>query len=57
MTDNDIRPMTIAQLAQRWGVSQRTVRRWLKPYEAEIGRRVGNIYNARQVAIILSRLE
>lgn len=57
MTDNDIRPMTLGELAQRWEVDCRTVRRWIKPFEAEIGPRVGNIYNARQVEIILSKLE
>lgn len=50
-------PMTLAQLAARWGVSQRTVRRWLRPFEAEIGPRRGNIYTPQQVKIILSHLE
>lgn len=49
--------MTVNDLAARWGVSCRTVRRWIKPFEAEIGPRVGKIYNARQVEIILSKLE
>ncbi|MBO7469704.1 MAG: hypothetical protein II817_00555 [Bacteroidales bacterium] len=57
MTEKDIRPMTTSELAQRWGVSCRTVRKWLKPFASEIGPRQGNIYNARQVAIILSKLE
>lgn len=57
MTDNDIRPMTVSELAQRWGVSCKTVKQWLKPFASEIGPKVGNIYNARQVAIILSKLE
>lgn len=57
MTDNDIKPMTVYQLAQRWGVSCKTVKRWIKTFEAEVGRREGNLYNARQVAIILSKLE
>lgn len=57
MADNDIRPMTLSELAQRWGVSCKTVKRWIKPFAAEIGPREGNIYNARQVFIILSKLE
>ena len=57
MADNNIKPMTLNELAQRWGVSCKTVKRWIKPFEKEIGRREGNIYNARQVAIILSKLE
>ena len=51
------RAMTLKELADRWGVSVRTVRKWLKPFEAEIGLRVGNIYSPHQVEIILSKLE
>ena len=51
------KPMSLNELASRWGVSCRTVRRWLKPFEAEIGPRVGNLYTAKQVETILSKLE
>lgn len=51
------RPMTLKELADRWDVSVRTVRKWLKPFENEIGPRVGNIYSSHQVKIILSKLE
>ena len=57
MTEKDCKPMTINDLAMRWGVSCRTVRKWLKPFMSEIGPKVGNLYNSRQVAIILSKLE
>lgn len=57
MTEKDCKPMTVSDLAARWGVSCRTVKRWLRPFEGEIGPRVGKIYNARQVKIILSKLE
>ena len=50
-------PMSLNELASRWGVSCRTVRRWLKPFEAKIGPRVGNLYTAKQVETILSLLE
>lgn len=51
------RSMTLKELADRWGVSVSTVRKWLKPFEKEIGVRVGNIYTPHQVKIILSKLE
>ena len=51
------RPMTLKELADRWNVSVRTVRKWLEPFEDEIGPRVGNIYSSHQVKIILSKLE
>lgn len=57
MADIDIKPMTTSELAQRWGVSCKTVKKWIRPFAHEIGPKVGKIYNARQVAIILSKLE
>ena len=51
------KPMSVKEFAVRWEVSPSTVRRWLKRFEAEIGPRVGNIYNPKQVEIILSKLE
>lgn len=57
MTEKDCVPMTISDLANRWNVDRKTAQKWIKPFSAEIGRRVGNIYNAKQVAIILSHLE
>lgn len=49
--------MTLLQLAARWHVSVRTVKRWIKPFEAELGQVDGKIYTPRQVKIILEHLE
>lgn len=49
--------MTTKQLANRWGVSCKTVREWLKPFVADIGPRIGKMYSPHQVKIILSKLE
>ena len=49
--------MTLKELADRWNVSVRTVRKWLKPFERDIGPRIGNVYSPHQVKIILSKLE
>ena len=49
--------MTIKQLADRWGVSSKTAREWLKPFQVEIGPRIGKMYSPHQVKIILSKLE
>lgn len=57
MNDRDIRPMTLLQLAARWQVSVRTVKRWIKPFEAELGQVDGKIFTPRQVKIILDHLE
>ena len=49
--------MTLLQLAARWGVSVRTVKRWIKPFEHELGKVDGRIFSPRQVKIILEHLE
>lgn len=57
MNEPDIHPMTLLQLAVRWGVSVRTVKRWIKPFEHELGRVEGKIFTPRQVKIIFEHLE
>ena len=49
--------MTLKELAARWDVSVRTVRKWLKPFEKDIGPRLGQMYSPHQVKIILEKLE
>jgi len=51
-----IRPYTHKELAVAYGVSWVTFRKWLKPYENEIGLKTGHFYNSRQVEIIFQRL-
>lgn len=57
MKDVEYPAMTINDFARRWGVSWRTAKNWIAPFESEIGERVGNVYSPHQVAIILSKLE
>lgn len=55
--DMEPRAMTLKELADRWNVSVSTVKKWLRPFEKEIGPRIGNIYSPHQVKIILEKLE
>ena len=57
MNESDLHPMTLLQLAARWHVSVRTVKRWIKPFEAELGEVRGKIFTPRQVKIIFDHLE
>ena len=57
MNERDLRPMTLLQLAARWNVSVRTVQRWIKPFEHELGHINGKLFTPRQVKIILEHLE
>ena len=49
--------MYIYELAQRWNVSDRTVRRWIKPFKDELGEIKGKLFTPKQVKIILEHLE
>jgi transposase len=51
-----LRPYSVKELSGLYKVSEKTVRRWLVPFQAEIGKRVGWYYNARQVLVIFRRL-
>jgi hypothetical protein len=52
--DIKIQPYTLKQLARFYRVSKPTMLKWMKPYEQEIGPRVGYMYTAHQVEIILN---
>ena len=47
----------IYELAARWNVSVRTVRRWIRPFRDELGPVHGKLLTPRQVKIILEHLE
>ena len=51
------KPMSVKEFTARWEVSPSTVRRWLKPFEAEIGPREGKLFTPKQVKIIFEKLE
>lgn len=57
ITNPDVYPMTLKQLAARWQVSERTARRWIKPFLDELGPVSGHLFTPRQVKIILGHLE
>lgn len=57
MDEPALHPMTLRQLAARWQVSERTVRRWIEPFVAELGPVRGKLFTPRQVKIILEHLE
>ena len=51
-----IKPYTTKELAFLYQVSRPTVRNWLKPHEAAIGKKIGRIYSVRQVLVIFDKL-
>jgi len=52
----EIRPYSLTELSQMYGISNRTMKNWLTPHSHFIGDNVGRIYNALQVKIIFERI-
>ena len=50
-------PMGYADLAARWNVSTRTVRRWIRPLMDQLGPIHGRLFTPHQVKIIIEHLE
>ncbi len=51
----EIKPYSIRELADMYGISVNTFKKWLKPHSSEIGPKIGHFYNARQVEFILGK--
>jgi transposase len=51
-----ITPMTSKQLAGLYGISRKTLYRWLEPFANEIGEKLGRYYNNTQVKTIVQKL-
>jgi DeoR/GlpR family transcriptional regulator of sugar metabolism len=55
-TETLIRPYTIGELAALYGVTTKTIRRWLNPHKEAVGTREGRYYTALQIQQIFDRL-
>lgn len=51
-----LRPHNQKELAALYSISRKTLKRWLKPFEKEIGERVGYYYTIPQVQKIFAVL-
>lgn len=51
-----LKPYTMKELALLYGVCKRTFKKWLQPYEREIGNHNGRFLTIVQVKIIFSKL-
>ena len=47
-----IQPYTLPELAEMYGKSRKCFIQWLKPIQPMLGRRIGHLFNIRQVKII-----
>lgn len=51
-----IRPYSITELSSLYGVSNRTMRNWIKSHSPSVGDRVGRFYTTSQVKKIFEKL-
>lgn len=56
MSTPEIKPQTKQELAQAYGISPRTLNRWLTPFQEHIGPRMGHTYTPKQIRIIYDLL-
>ncbi|MBA3706191.1 MAG: hypothetical protein H0W84_09920 [Bacteroidetes bacterium] len=52
----DIKPYSKQELAGLYKIGVRSMTTWLKPFEAEIGKRYGRYYSPKQVKCIFEKL-
>ena len=51
-----IKTYSTKEVAGLYGISGKTLRKWLTPFDKEIGKRIGYYYNPKQVGIIFDKL-
>jgi hypothetical protein len=55
-TTLEIKAYSITNLAALYGITNKTMNRWMKPHAEAIGKREGRYYTALQVRIIFEKL-
>lgn len=51
-----LKPYSLAELSRLYSVCDRTMKKWITPFQHEIGERNGRYYNVSQVKIIFDKL-
>jgi hypothetical protein len=52
-----LRPYNLKELAALYGISRKTLLKWLRPFEQDIGKRIGYYYTIPQVRTIFNCLD
>ena len=52
-----VKAYSIAELAVLYDVCPRTLNKWMKPFKAEIGDRMGRFFTVHQVKVIFDKLD
>ena len=52
-----LKPYTLKELSELYGMDWRTFKKWLEPFQSEIGEKKGRYYQIPQVRIIFKKLD
>ena len=52
----ELKAYSIKELALLYGVCDKTLKKWLKPFAEQIGQKQGRYFNVAQVTIIFGKL-
>ena len=52
----EIRPYSVKELASIYGVCDKTLKKWMKPFANEIGEKQGRYYTVAQVNVIFTKI-
>lgn len=55
-TIREVKPYTHRELSGYYGVCDKTLKRWLLPFQGQIGEKNGRYYTVYQVRIILEKI-
>lgn len=51
-----LKPYSTHELSKMYYITEKTMLKWLQPFQQEIGEKVGWYFNVRQVEIIFEKL-
>jgi transposase-like protein len=52
----EIRPYSLTELAQIYGVTNRTMKNWIIRHDEAVGEKIGRLYTTLQIKIIFEKL-
>ena len=52
----EIRPYSLTELAQIYGVTNRTMKNWISRHDEAVGEKIGRLYTTLQIKIIFEKL-
>ncbi len=51
-----VKPYTLSELCDLYGVTNKVLKKWLRPFNSEIGERMGRYYTVLQVETIFKKI-